>query len=209
MKIVMKKLADLKTPDYNVRRHSDKQIKEFIRSLDKFEQTRPFVIDENNVVLIGNGMLEAMIQKGEEMGACIVKTGLSEADKKKLMLSDNRIFDLGVDDIAAFDAIIAELDGDFDILGYDDSFLESLIADAEETTAVLSEYGTVDGDEAESIRQAAEEPVRPVRQTPQNAEPTASPSQNPVATAEEAPQSAGTEGGRFVVCPRCGEKIWL
>lgn len=209
MKIVMKKLADLKTPDYNVRRHSDKQIKEFIRSLDKFEQTRPFVIDENNVVLIGNGMLEAMIQKGEEMGACIVKTGLSEADKKKLMLSDNRIFDLGVDDIAAFDAIIAELDGDFDIPGYDDSFLESLIADAEETTAVLSEYGTVDGDEAESIRQAAEEPVRPVRQTPQNAEPTASPSQNPVATAEEAPQSAGTEGGRFVVCPRCGEKIWL
>ena len=135
MKIVMKKLADLKTPDYNVRRHSDKQIKEFIRSLDKFEQTRPFVIDENNVVLIGNGMLEAMIQKGEEMGACIVKTGLSEADKKKLMLSDNRIFDLGVDDIAAFDAIIAELDGDFDIPGYDDSFLESLIADAEETTA--------------------------------------------------------------------------
>ena len=209
MKIVMKKLADLKTPDYNERRHSDKQIKEFIRSLDKFEQTRPFVIDENNVVLIGNGMLEAMIQKGEEMGACIVKTGLSEADKKKLMLSDNRIFDLGVDDIAAFDAIIAELDGDFDIPGYDDSFLESLIADAEETTAVLSEYGTVDGDEAESIRQAAEEPVRPVRQTPQNAEPTASPSQNPVATAEEAPQSAGTEGGRFVVCPRCGEKIWL
>lgn len=209
MKIVMKKLADLKTPDYNVRRHSDKQIKEFIRSLDKFEQTRPFVIDENNIVLVGNGMLEAMIQKGEEMGACIVKTGLSEADKKKLMLSDNRIFDLGVDDIAAFDAIIAELDGDFDIPGYDDSFLESLIADAEETTAVLSEYGTVDGDEAESIRQAAEEPVRPVRQTPQNAEPTASPSQNPVATAEEAPQSAGAEGGRFVVCPRCGEKIWL
>lgn len=209
MKIVMKKLADLKTPDYNVRRHSDKQIKEFIRSLDKFEQTRPFVIDENNVVLIGNGMLEAMIQKGEEMGACIVKTGLSEADKKKLMLSDNRIFDLGVDDIAAFDAIIAELDGDFDIPGYDDSFLESLIADAEETTAVLSEYGTVDEDAAESIRQAAEEPVRPVRQTPQNAEPTASPSQNPVATAEEAPQSAGAEGGRFVVCPRCGEKIWL
>ena len=163
MTIVMKKLADLKTPDYNVRRHSDKQIKEFIRSLDKFEQTRPFVIDENNVVLVGNGMLEAMIQKGEEMGACIVKTGLSEADKKKLMLSDNRIFDLGVNDIAAFDAIIAELDGDFDIPGYDDSFLDSLTADAEEISAVLSEYGTVDEDAAEVIRTAENTPVRPVQ----------------------------------------------
>lgn len=204
MKIVMKKLADLKTPDYNVRRHSDKQIKEFIRSLDKFEQTRPFVIDENNIVLVGNGMLEAMIQKGEEMGACIVKTGLSEADKKKLMLSDNRIFDLGVNDIAAFDAIIAELDGDFDIPGYDDSFLDSLTADAEEISAVLSEYGTVDEDAAEVIRTAENTPVRPV----QTAQSEPSP-ESPVATCEEAPESGETPAGRFVICPNCGERIWL
>lgn len=204
MKIVMKKLADLKTPDYNVRRHSDKQIKEFIRSLDKFEQTRPFVIDENNVVLVGNGMLEAMIQKGEEMGACIVKTGLSEADKKKLMLSDNRIFDLGVNDIAAFDAIIAELDGDFDIPGYDDSFLDSLIADAEATTAVLSEYGTVDEDDAQVIRTAENTPVRPS----QTAQSEPSP-ESPVATGQEASESGETPAGRFVICPNCGERIWL
>lgn len=204
MTIVMKKLADLKTPDYNVRRHSDKQIKEFIRSLDKFEQTRPFVIDENNIVLVGNGMLEAMIQKGEEMGACIVKTGLSEADKKKLMLSDNRIFDLGVNDIAAFDAIIAELDGDFDIPGYDDSFLDSLTADAEEISAVLSEYGTVDEDAAEVIRTAENTPVRPV----QTAQSEPSP-ESPVATREEAPESGETPAGRFVICPNCGERIWL
>ena len=204
MTIVMKKLADLKTPDYNVRRHSDKQIKEFIRSLDKFEQTRPFVIDENNVVLVGNGMLEAMIQKGEEMGACIVKTGLSEADKKKLMLSDNRIFDLGVNDIAAFDAIIAELDGDFDIPGYDDSFLDSLTADAEEISAVLSEYGTVDEDAAEVIRTAENTPVRPA----QTAQSEPSP-ESPVATREEAPESGETPAGRFVICPNCGERIWL
>lgn len=209
MEIVIRNLSELRTPEYNVRRHTDKQLKEFVRSIEKFGQIRPIVIDEDGMILCGNGLRDALVSMGRETGECLLKSGLSEAEKKKLMLADNRIFDLGVDDIAAFDAIIAELNGDFDIPGYDDSFLESLIADAEETTAVLSEYGTVDGDEAESIRQAAEEPVRPVRQTPQNAEPTAEPSQNPVATAEEAPQSAGTEGGRFVVCPRCGEKIWL
>lgn len=209
MEIVIRNLSELRTPEYNVRRHTDKQLKEFVRSIEKFGQIRPIVIDEEGMILCGNGLRDALVSMGRETGECLLKSGLSEAEKKKLMLADNRIFDLGVDDIAAFDAIIAELDGDFDIPGYDDSFLESLIADAEETTAVLSEYGTVDGDEAESIRQAAEEPVRSVRQTPQNAEPTASPSQNPVATAEEAPQSAGAEGGRFVVCPRCGEKIWL
>lgn len=209
MEIVIRNLSELRTPEYNVRRHTDKQLKEFVRSIEKYGQIRPIVIDEDGMILCGNGLRDALVSMGRETGECLLKSGLSEAEKKKLMLADNRIFDLGVDDIAAFDAIIAELDGDFDIPGYDDSFLESLIADAEETTAVLSEYGTVDGDEAESIRQAAEEPVRSVRQTPQNAEPTASPSQNPVATAEEAPQSAGAEGGRFVVCPRCGEKIWL
>ena len=209
MEIVIRNLSELRTPEYNVRRHTDKQLKEFVRSIEKYGQIRPIVIDEEGMILCGNGLRDALVSMGRETGECLLKSGLSEAEKKKLMLADNRIFDLGVDDIAAFDAIIAELDGDFDIPGYDDSFLESLIADAEETTAVLSEYGTVDGDEAESIRQAAEEPVRSVRQTPQNAEPTASPSQNPVATAEEAPRSAGAEGGRFVVCPRCGEKIWL
>ena len=204
MKIVVKPLSELVTPEYNVRRHTDKQVKELVRSVEKYGQIRPIVIDEDGVILCGNGLKEALLSLGRETGECLIQSGLSDAEKKKLMLADNRIYDLGVNDIAAFDAIIAELDGDFDIPGYDDEFLESLIADAEETTAVLSEYGTLDEDEAEAIRTAENTPVRPVQSV--QSEPSA---ESPVATREEAPESGETPGERFVICPNCGERIWL
>lgn len=36
MKITVKKLADLRKPAHNIRRHSDKQITEYIRSIEMF-----------------------------------------------------------------------------------------------------------------------------------------------------------------------------
>ena len=81
------------------------------------------------VILIGNGLYDALLALGRESGSCMVKAGLSEKEKKKLMLADNRIYSLGVDNMSVFDEIIAELAGDFDIPGYDDELLNSLIAD--------------------------------------------------------------------------------
>lgn len=41
MKITVKKLADLRKPAHNIRRHSDKQITEYIRSIEMFGQIKP------------------------------------------------------------------------------------------------------------------------------------------------------------------------
>ena len=60
MKVTIKKLSVLKHPEKNVRIHSEQQIRELKRSLEKFGQTRALVIDENNIILIGNGLYEAM-----------------------------------------------------------------------------------------------------------------------------------------------------
>lgn len=54
MKVIKKRLDDLKHPEKNVRIHSEQQIRELKRSLEKFGQTRALVVDENNVILIGN-----------------------------------------------------------------------------------------------------------------------------------------------------------
>ena len=56
MKVIKKRLDDLKHPEKNVRIHSEQQIRELKRSLEKFGQTRALVVDENNVILIGNGL---------------------------------------------------------------------------------------------------------------------------------------------------------
>lgn len=60
------------------------------------------------------------------------------------MLADNRIFDLGVNDLSAFDALIAELGDDLDVPGYEDDLLRTLSADAEEIDEMMSSYGLVD-----------------------------------------------------------------
>ena len=200
MKIEKRKLSTLKSPEKNVRRHTDKQIEEFVRSIKMFGQIRPIVIDEDGVILAGNGLKEALEKTGATEGDCYVAKGLTEAEKKKLMLADNRIFNLGIDDIAAFDAIIADLGEDFDIPGYDEDFLKSLVMDAEEAAEAISEYGTLDEEEIEPIRKAeAEEHQRPDAPSI-----TPAPSSGEAATPE---QTAETR--RSVICPNCGETIWL
>ena len=143
MEIVEKRLSELKHPEQNVRMHSQKQIKEYCRSISKYGQTKPMVIDENGVILIGNGLYDALLALDRESGSCMVKAGLSEKEKKKLMLADNRIYSLGVDNMSVFDEIIAELAGDFDIPGYDDELLNSLIADTDSVDDMLAGYGII------------------------------------------------------------------
>ena len=147
MKIVKKKLSDLKRAQQNIRIHPEKQITEYIRSLNKNGQLKPLVIDENNIIWIGNGLFEAMSKRGDTEAFCLVKEGMTEADKKKMMMADNRIFDLGADDMIAFDAFVFELKDDLDIPGFDEDILKSFIRDAEKNDDFLLEYGLTSQDQ--------------------------------------------------------------
>lgn len=141
MKVIKKKLSELRRPKKNVRNHSIKQIEEFKRSVQMFGQIRPIVIDEDNVILAGNGLFMALEALGRTEADCYVAAGLTEAGKKKLMLADNRIFNLGVDDLQAFEEIILELDHDFDIPGYDADLLETLVIDVGAADTLMGGYG--------------------------------------------------------------------
>lgn len=200
MKTVMIPLSDLRRPERNVRMHTDKQIKEFRRSIEMFGQIRPIVVDENNVMLAGNGLYETLLAMGRTEAACYVVTGLSEKEKKKLMLADNRIFDLGVDDMNAFDSFIAELGDDLDVPGYDDELLRSIVADCQEVDDMMASYGVIDNERKEQIQNARTEYER---QETQRTEPPPAPSH------PESPADQPEPAGKFVVCPKCGEKIWL
>lgn len=222
MKVVKKKLADLQKPEKNVRIHSDKQIAEFARSVNMFGQIRPIVVDENNVILAGNGLYAALCKLGREEADCYVVTGLSEIEKKKLMLADNRIFNLGVDDIHAFDEIILELDNDFDIPGYDADLLETLTIDLSGADDMMAGYGLISDETKSDMQSASEKYDRDDEEFAESAQeiiPTAgTPSksmeqlghgeiQNEAENPDEG--DAKTLQRRFVVCPKCGERIWL
>lgn len=157
MEIVNRNVDELKHVEGNTRLHSKRQLKEYVRSIEMFGQIRPLVIDENNVVLAGNGLLAAMRMMGATTVACHVVTGLSEKQKKKLMLADNKIFQLGEDDTYAFEEALRELSGDIDIPGYSADILKSLTSDLK----------TIDNLRDETAQSAEKKNARRENQKPQ------------------------------------------
>ena len=212
MKITNIPLEELIPNARNVRIHSAKQTEEYKRSLQKFGQIKPIICDENKVIWIGNGLYEAMKALGMKTAACYVKSGMTENDKLKMMMADNKVYELGLTDHDSIDAILKDLDGDFDIPGYDDSLLETLAMSFQETDEFVTGYGTISEDDLESIRQneakSAEEAGSP--STTDQASDISEHSQTDGAAGTGLPDDGGTaETGRFVICPKCGERICL
>lgn len=210
MEVIKLPLSALRRPERNMRIHPEAQIREYCRSLEMNGQLKPIVIDEDNVIWIGNGLYEAMVRCGFTEAACLVKTGMTEAQKKKMMMADNKIFDLGVDDIGTFDAFIAELADDLDIPGYDEEILRSMVSDVDEVTAAMQEYGVLDETELRQIQTAQERKAQAL------AAPAAAPA--PPAPAAPVPSTTVTvttaqqttpDERPSVICPKCGERIWL
>jgi len=153
-------LADLKPPPRNVRMHPEKQITELARAVEKFGQIRPVVIDENNMILAGNGLVQALNKLNHEQVEAYRVSGLSERDKKRLMLSDNKLFSLGLDDHTAILETLREFDGEgFDIPGFDDEVLNTLFSTLDTVTAdALLSYGILE-QQAVTAAQEREVPV--------------------------------------------------
>lgn len=214
MKIERIKIADLRPAEKNTRNHNQKQIEELIRSFRMFGQIRPVVIDENNVIYCGNGFYSAMIEAGETEVDAYRVVGLTDDQKKKLMLADNQIFLLGTANMAVMDEILSEL-GDFDVPGYDEATLAQLYGDIEEATEELSSYGVVDDEVAQEItdNQTAREEIQEQRvyapsETPEEAQDDSLPTNIKSANGMlNVPVEKDTRP--FIICPRCGEKIWV
>ncbi len=206
--IVTMKLSELKVPERNVRMHPEQQIKEFIRSIKMFGQTRPIVVDENNMILIGNGLYKALEKIGAKTADVLVRKDLSEQEKKKLMIADNKIYSLGVDDLDAINDFIKEL-LDYDVPGYDEDLLEMMMADADEVTEKIAEYGVLEQDEVADIQSRPQSPQIQPGTRLQNPEINNTSEEGSTGQNDTGPQGGQEDGRPFVSCPKCGEKIWL
>lgn len=209
MEIITMKLVDLVKPEKNVRIHTEQQLKEFQRSVKMFGQIRPIVVDENNVILAGNGLYETLIAMGKETADVYKYDNLTENQKKKLMIADNKIFSLGIENLDTLNSFLEDLRGDLDIPGFDEDILKQMVSEAEDVTEKLSEYGTLDDEEIQSIKESGERKEQQIQKA--EAE-QATPAPQPIAQPQqEMPEDSEdtTEVKKFVICPKCGEKIWL
>lgn len=228
MEITTIPLADLRPNTRNVRIHSAKQLEEYKRSVQQFGQTKAIVCDEQRIILIGNGLYEVMKALGLTEAACFIKSGLSEQEKLKMMMADNKVYSLGVDNLEEIESIISELGAmkDFDIPGYDPDLLEALTFDSVSADDFMGGYGllndSVKADMQKATAKYAEEEAKfaaAAEELP--AKPAFSPQERP-STPIPSPTDSGaglqenTEGAQgnalqrhYIVCPKCGEKIWL
>ena len=211
MKTIKMNIADLRHPEKNVRNHSQKQIREMKRSLEKFGQFRPIVVDENNTILAGNGLITAMREMGYTEADVLKYDHLSEKDKKKLMIADNQIASLGTDNFSVIEEFIKSLDGDLDVPGYDEEMLRTLIMDDEELEAEVMKYGSFDDEQIDAVKSNEGVEQKPVEQTYQQTEARniVNSWQGNTPNHEEPMQTSTAETQRYVICPHCGEKIYL
>ena len=190
-------LSAVKKPERNVRIHTEKQLHEFGRSITMFGQIRPIVIDENSIIMAGVGCYDTLTMLGHTEGEFYRVTGLSENQKKKLMIADNKIYGLGIDDLDTFNAFLDELKHDLDVPGYDESILRSMVAEADEVSKRIGEYGTVGEDDLAGISEGSQRKetlmANPVNNNDTDTEP-------PVPEAEI---------NRQIICPHCNGEIWL
>jgi hypothetical protein len=178
-------LSALRKPARNTRTHPPKQIAELVRAIEMFGQTRPVVIDEDNTVLAGNGLVAALKKLGRKETPAYRVTGLTPVQKHKLMLSDNRVYELGFDDHVGIMELIQSLDGDFEIPGFDAEILRSLhVGDGEATAAALSSYGVLSTAAVEAAKGRELPPPVPGAPPP-------------------SPQGEAHPGAE-VTCPNCG-----
>ena len=191
----------------SVRMHTEIQVKEFARSLEMFGQIRPIVVDGKYNIVCGNGLYLAAQSLGWAKVKVLVMNNLSEKDKKKLMIADNRIFELGVSNLEILDEFFKELQDDLVIPGYDESTLQMLVGDLDAVNAQLDDYGIIDKEKVEEIKSqqaAVEQKIERVA-----AEENTDTEDYDNSDGFESNSVVEDDNGRYVICPKCGEKVWL
>ena len=112
-------ILDIK-PYKNNPRKNDKAVDAVAESIKQCTYVAPIIVDENNAILAGHTRWKAMKKLGRAECECIVKDGLTEDQKRKYRLLDNKTNELADWD---FDLLAEEIEGlDFD--GFDFDWLE-------------------------------------------------------------------------------------
>ena len=116
MQIVVKRLGDIK-PYANNPRNNDSAVNAVMESIKQCEYIAPIIIDEDGVILAGHTRYKALKRLGWTEAECLVKEGLTEEQKRKYRLLDNKTNELASWD---FELLETELDGlDFGDLDLD------------------------------------------------------------------------------------------
>ena len=119
----------------NSRTHSDEQVAQIAASIREFGWTNPILIDGANGIIAGHGRLAAARKLGLDAVPVIVLDHLTDAQKRALVIADNKLaLNAGWD----FELLASEIEGlgedgfDLSLLGFNEDELANLLAEKTE-----------------------------------------------------------------------------
>lgn len=193
-------ISTLKEHKNNPNRHNDTQITALAKSIERYGQYYPIVVDEDMNILCGHGKKAALEQLGRKDAEVCVINGLTEKEKLKLLVEDNKIQSLGFIEYEKVEEIIKEI-GETDILGFPADYVD----------AILGEMNT----DAMGVDLTA--PISPADMN--NPQPKNTP-ENQTGGSKESTQTEkkpslieqfeqASTSARIILCPHCGKEIAL
>jgi DNA modification methylase len=138
LKIQVWPIGDLIPYEHNSRTHSPEQIAQVVKSIREFGWTCPILAGEDRVIIAGHARLEAARELKMTEVPVIVLPHLNEAQRRALVIADNRIAANAGWDEAMLREEIQSLqveDYDLEVLGFSDDELDALLADPEDESA--------------------------------------------------------------------------
>ena len=126
----------------NARTHSEEQVAQIAGSIAEFGFVNPVLVGDDGVIVAGHGRVMAARKLGLSEVPVIVLSHLTPTQRRALMISDNQIAtNAGWNEemLAAELAALKEEAFDLDLLGFEESEIDRLLAGADDDTAELDE----------------------------------------------------------------------
>lgn len=120
------KISELTPYENNARTHSNEQIEAICNSIKEFGFINPVIIDENNMILVGHGRIEAAKVLGLDEAPYRRVTNLTEDQKRAYILADNKLSDLGGWDEDLLAQELGEIELDMSLFGFDNVELDEI-----------------------------------------------------------------------------------
>lgn len=133
LKIVYRKVDDLIPYAQNARTHSDKQIAQIAASIRQFGFVNPILVGADNMIIAGHGRLAAAQLVEMREVPTVRLDHLSEAERRALVIADNRLAELAGWDTDTLQVELRELaaldlDFELEITGFETAELDNLLS---------------------------------------------------------------------------------
>lgn len=183
-------LAKLIPYENNPNIHPTEQIEALSDSIECYGQYYPILVDENMRILCGHGKKLALERLGCTEGEVKILKGLTEKQKLKIILEDNKIQSMSYFNFNKIEEIIKEI-GDTDIIGFSTDYLDTIIKEN-----VKDNMGV---DFSKPIEHKSNEnQIKDIPQERQDEQ-----------DEERSDFEEGMQMARTMICPHCGKEIVL